>query len=269
VALAGIWVVNVVYDRLDVLMLSKLGPAADVAVYSVAYTAIRLTWLVPSLVTGAFFPLLTALLRENPREARASFFLLSRIFVFIGMPLSAALALGGTDLMTLLFGDRYERAGGVVAILAWTALMTFQTYLLWYGVLACHKERLVLYLQLAGLLLNAGANAVLIPRFGTQGAAIALVLSELWAVGAQAYVVHRYLFRFPLAQLLTKPLIATVLLAPVIVAASFVSSLGAAAVAAVTVPSLLLALGYVSRDEWEPLLGPLRGVARRLSRSAA
>ncbi|MGZ4337171.1 MAG: oligosaccharide flippase family protein, partial [Gaiellaceae bacterium] len=55
----AIGVVGIVYDRVDTLMLSVLSNATSVAHYAVPYGFLRLAWIVPYVVSTAFFPSLS------------------------------------------------------------------------------------------------------------------------------------------------------------------------------------------------------------------
>src|SRR5439155_22575312 len=54
--IGGIGLVGIVYDRVDTLMLSVLSSATSVARYNVPFGFVRLSWLVPSVISAAFFP---------------------------------------------------------------------------------------------------------------------------------------------------------------------------------------------------------------------
>ena len=49
--IGGIGLVGIVYDRVDTLMLSVLSSATSVARYNVPFGFVRLSWLVPSVIS--------------------------------------------------------------------------------------------------------------------------------------------------------------------------------------------------------------------------
>jgi O-antigen/teichoic acid export membrane protein len=253
IPIAGVSIVGIVYDRVDVLMVSALSSSRTVAHYSVPYGWVRLSWIVPSIISGVFFPLLAHDLEHNPDQARTQFFLIVRVFLFLSLPLSLLLAVGAPTLMTGVFGADYRPSVSVLAILAWTSVLGFENYILWWGILAVHKERTVFWIQIGGLALNVAMNAVLIPRIHADGAAVSLICSDLLVVAGQAVVVHRRLFRLPLANLMLKPLVAAAVAVPAGVALARVQPLLGGAVGALVYAALLLISGYISRQEWRPL----------------
>jgi O-antigen/teichoic acid export membrane protein len=253
----------IVYDRVDVLMLSKLDSARAVAIYNVPLTILQYSMVVPAIVATAFFPLLAETLRTAPATARASFDLVLRVFVLLSVPLAIVLTAGGGTILTLLFGARYRDSAAPLSILAWSIVLGFFNYLLWYSLLAAYREGAKFMIVLVGLVLNVGLNLVLIPPYGPRGAAISLIASDLLVVAWQAVLVRRHMFPISPTAVATKPVVAGALALPVTVALLPVGGLVAGVVGAATYATILLAIRYVSLEEWEPLLVPLRGIFGR------
>jgi O-antigen/teichoic acid export membrane protein len=141
----------------------------------------------------------------------------------------------------------------VLQILAWTSIFGFQNYLLWYGLLAVHREKSVLKIQVLGLIVNVAVNAWAIPRYGPSGAAAALVASDLVVVIGQVLVLQRRLFAVPYAQILTKPTLAAAAAVPMALVVARWSPVGGALLGATAYAALLLLLGYITAGEWKPI----------------
>jgi O-antigen/teichoic acid export membrane protein len=258
VPIAGISLVTVIYARVDILLLSILSSASTVAYYTVPYSLVRMSWILPSVISAAFFPLLRRTLDSDRTEAGALFFLVVRVFFFLSLPISLLLALGAPALLPFLFGDPYAHSVVVLQIMAWTSVLGFQNYVLWYGLLASHKERAVLVLQLAGLVLNVGINAFAIPLYGQNGAAAALVISDLLVVVGQAALIHRYVFRVPFVELLAKPTAVAAVVVPVALLIASRSAVGGALAGAAAYIVSLILLRYVTLEEWRPVIEVMR-----------
>jgi O-antigen/teichoic acid export membrane protein len=254
----------IIYDRVDVLMLSKLDGARAVAIYNVPLTMLQYSMIVPAIVATAFFPVLTESLRRSPELARDSFGLLARIFLLISVPLAIVLTAGGETVLTTLVGDRYAASAGPLAVLAWSIVLGFFNYLLWYSLLAAYREGAKLLIMVVGLGLNVGLNAVLIPAYGPRGAAISLIASDLLVVLWQGVLVKRHLFDIALPSLLAKPLLAGAVALVVALALLSVSGFLAGVAAGAAYVAVLLAIRYISLAEWEPLLAPIRTAVGRI-----
>jgi O-antigen/teichoic acid export membrane protein len=137
--------------------------------------------------------------------------------------------------------------------MAWTSVLGFENYVLWYGVLAARKERPVLYIQLTGLVANVAINAFAIPVYGARGAAVALVASDFLVVAGMTVLIHRHLFRVQLGTLLAKPVAGGLVAVPVAVLVATHTAVGGAIVGAAAYVALLLLLRYVTLEEWRPV----------------
>lgn len=252
--------VAVLYDRLDVLVLSALASTSDVAQYSVAYALVKLSWAIPSIVGAAFFPLYAELIRRRETEASSSFFLIMRVLGYMSGAIALFLTFAGKDLLTVMFGQRYAAAAGPLSILSWVLISLFQNYVLWYAILAANLERRVVPIQFAGLALNLAVNLLLIPRFGPAGAAMAFLFSDVFTWLAECVLVHKRVHRIPVARMLIRPLIAIV---PAVLLGLWIGSeppFLAGVAASVCFAVLLQATGYVSLAEWRPVYAPLTSV---------
>jgi O-antigen/teichoic acid export membrane protein len=265
--IAGINLVAVVYARVDVVLLSVLATSSSVAFYAVPYSFVRISWIVPSVVSAAFFPLLRRTLDSDRAEARSQFFLVVRAFLFFSVPISMLLALSAPTVLPFVFGDPYTRSVPVLEIMAWTSVFGFLNYVLWYGVLAAHLERTVLFIQLAGLVVNVAINLVVIPLYGPSGAAAALVISDLVVIAGQVILVHRKLFKVPFFDLLAKPAAAAAVVVPPAVLLAVHSPLAGALAGALAYAGALLLIRYITFDEWQPVLVVVAAPFSRLKRA--
>jgi len=254
--------ISILYDRIDVVILSNLRGAVDVAQYSVAYSLAKLTWAIPAIVGAAFFPLYTKLTKDAPAEASRAFFLIIRIFTYVSGATAFFLTFAGRDLVKWVFGARYADAAAPLAILAWGLVASFQNYVLWYAVLASRLERLVVPIQILGLTVNIIANLALIPSLGPSGAALAFLLSDVVTTGGQFVLVHRRIHPVPVASLAIRPVVACV---PAVVAGVTllpISPIVSGIVGTTLYVVTLQALKYVSFEEWRPLTGAVEAALR-------
>jgi O-antigen/teichoic acid export membrane protein len=173
------------------------------------------------------------------------------------------LVFGSDDLVTTVLGDRYESAGTPLAIFGGCIVLGFLNYLLWYALLAAYRERRRLLILVASLAVNVGLNVLLIPPYGPTGAAIALVVSDFLIVAWQTRMVHRTVFAVPFRRLFLKPVVAVLAALAAAIPLSTVTALGAAVAAPCIYAALLLLGSYVTREEWRPLIDPLRSFASR------
>jgi O-antigen/teichoic acid export membrane protein len=173
------------YDRIDVVMLSKLAGDVATGIYGMAYRILSALRLIPY---GILFSILPSLTRdtwgpaEKERLERAMGLLLSIGYASVLCTVAFAGPAFG-----LLLGPRY--AGSVVAleILAWTLIPANLNFALNTGLLAVGYERAFAYTSSCCLVLNLCANTVLIPLFSWKGAAAATILTDLSSLLLNVY----------------------------------------------------------------------------------
>jgi O-antigen/teichoic acid export membrane protein len=176
--------VYLLFQRLDVFILTAFASLTDVGQYGVALRVVQ----VVAVLTGT---LATALLPRASRAAHAPALLwtyLKQCAILSALIALAAVVAGlaAPLLVSAFFGAGYEAAASIVRVyLIGTLLVGIYTPLSQLLV-AEAKPRRMMYLALVKLCVISGAGVLLVPRLGGVGAALALTLSE---GAALAYVV--------------------------------------------------------------------------------
>jgi len=258
----------IVYERIDVLLLSQFEPAATVAQYYVPLTITQYVLFIPAVVGTAFLPLLAKHLVEDAPLAHESFQLMVRLFVLGGVPLALVLGIAAGDLLPFAFGERYRPSAEVLSALAVVAALGFQIYLFWYCLFAAHYERAMAIVAGIALVVNVALNLILIPAEGALGAALALGASDAVMLIGQILVVHRRVTRLSAGKLLGKPVAAGMIAAAAAALLWETSRMAAGLAAGGLFAATLLATRYVTSAELQPLTGPLRNLFGRRGSSA-
>ncbi|MCB9766074.1 MAG: flippase [Alphaproteobacteria bacterium] len=170
----------------DTLMVGMLATADDVGLYRVAVSLAMIGEL-PSVAVNTMFQPVVAELIYGQDEARLREVvrIVTRWMVILAAPVYLGLFLG-QDLVLALYGEDYAQSAGALSILVWGQAV----YVLCVPVTALipmsGRARLNLINATTAALLNVGLNALMIPRLGFVGAAMAtgvtLALWSLWRV---------------------------------------------------------------------------------------
>ena len=195
--LAGAFVANELAGSLDVLLLRGLRSSEETGLYSLAAQPLQALEPLPRLILWSVFPLLAK--RSAPREsAQADDAFVARAHrstvAALGLaaaPLAAGTALCGPALLATLFDPRYEQAGGPLVVLAFGTALGFLASPFESTLVALGRTRSVLAASAGALLVNVLGNVLLVPRFGTMGAAWAWVATA----AAQLALAHALLVR--------------------------------------------------------------------------
>lgn len=162
--------------RVDVIMLKASVSSADVGIYSVGVMLAERVWLIPD----ALKEVMISNLAKGKGADEVSFVI--RICNSSCILVVLAIIALGRPFINLFFGAEYSGAYTVtIVILAGVLFMVYYKLIASYNIVhGKQKENLVfLFISVA---CNLIANALLIPRFGNIGAALASILS--YAVAA-------------------------------------------------------------------------------------
>jgi O-antigen/teichoic acid export membrane protein len=177
IAFLTIDVATVLYFRSDIVLLEYFGHIeGEVGQYSAAYRILEGIILLATPVAQITFRKLR--LAENQQQ----FFRVLRVLImgmlFVAILINVIGALWGVDLMVLIFGEEYRRAGGLLPLLFIAMVFILPNYILTQGSIALNREVDYAKIVVGVALLNIVLNIILIPDFGATGAAWATVVAE-------------------------------------------------------------------------------------------
>jgi len=169
-----ILVVLVVWRRSEFFFLDRFSTDAEIALYSISFSALMLLALVPDSIGTVITPALSTWLGAGITDRiRLAFGRTVRLVALLAMPITAATLALGPEALRLVFGEDYEGTGPVLVILVSLfplyALSTIGSAV----VLAFGKIRVPIAVGLVAAVVNIGLDITLIPRYDAVGAALA------------------------------------------------------------------------------------------------
>ena len=183
------------YNYIDTVILGAMRSDAEVGWYAAAYRVYEGLTYAPSILAAVLTPRLSYLfVHDRAKVGR----LLRRALIgaaALGVALGLAMIWLADDVVTLLFGARYEAAVRPLQILAGGALFVFCTWILHAAAIATNLDRRLLVTTIAGFAANVILNILFIPSFGIRGAASATVAAEALTVAILLTQVRRQVGR--------------------------------------------------------------------------
>jgi O-antigen/teichoic acid export membrane protein len=180
-----------IYDRVDVVLLSKLAGNIATGIYSVPYRVFASLSIIPYGIMGALLPVFSAseVNQETIRNCgRAMKFLyLTALLVVL-----ATLGFARPAILAVL-GQGYSGSIVTIKILAWASIPVFLNHALNVLLLAAHKEKIFIWTASICTVFNISANLLLIPRFSFVAAAAVTLLTEILLLAQNYYLVTRFL----------------------------------------------------------------------------
>jgi O-antigen/teichoic acid export membrane protein len=168
------------YYRLDIVVLARIAPSADVGQYGMALRFLDAVVLLTAVLMSVLQPLLARAVVEGPDELRRRYGQAVHLTTVLAVLVGVAGAMAAARLVPSLPGlHEYEGAGVALALLAPAGALILVATVIQGTLLAARRERTVLAISVAGLATNVLLLAVLIPAFSYKGAAAATSLTEL------------------------------------------------------------------------------------------
>jgi O-antigen/teichoic acid export membrane protein len=169
---------NVIYNKIDIIMLEKMIGSTEVGYYSGATKFIYPFMFISGAFMTAIFPKLA-----KHSEEKAKFKVIQNLALYylggIGIILSTSLYLGADLIFQLFFVDKYDASIPVFKILVWYLAIVFIYGPISNSLVAKNKVKFLVYLNLIMIILNVVLNFLLIPDYGAKGAAIATIICEI------------------------------------------------------------------------------------------
>jgi O-antigen/teichoic acid export membrane protein len=202
--------INLIYFRLDSVILSVLRSPSEVGYYGVAYRVIDLVMGLPGFLMIALMPALVVAKRDRLRH------LIQRAFDVL-VSLAIPILLGGillrSHIVVAISSPEFAPAATPLAILMFGAAFSFVNGVFGHALIALgHQARLIPVAVLA-LTMNLGLNLLLVPGLGTKGAAIATAATEGVALGYVTYLFRRTTGLTPSLRLVPRFLLGSLVMA--------------------------------------------------------
>lgn len=169
---------NVIYNKIDILMLNELADISEVAFYAGATIFVYPFMFICAAASSAILPFFSKMAVKGDKSIRDEKLIL--IFMLgLGAVLSSFLYLISPYLYTSLFDGKYLASIEIYKVLVWYLLVVFGYTSLSSSLVAKGKIATLISMNLVMIILNVILNYQLIPQYGAKGAAFATVVSEV------------------------------------------------------------------------------------------
>ncbi len=171
--LAG--VLGAVLARVDIVLIGLLRDSEAVALYGAAYRLTESAQFLTTALALSSFPALARLSRTSvPSVADATGFAI-KIVLLVTLPLGLAFVLWAEPLMNAFYGSAFSSGDTTLRLLAPIVVLAGVVGLINFVLSAQQRQRPILLALGVGTVVNIGANLLLIPRHGPDGAAVAML----------------------------------------------------------------------------------------------
>lgn len=179
-----------IYAQTDKIMLQNYLGNDEVAFYSVAVTVAGMMSIVVSALIEGFRPEIFACLNNcNTKKYRKRLSQLYAVIFYICILYGLFITIFSKQVLWIIYGEKYLPAVSALALVVWySSFAYFGTVNNIYMVIE-HKQKWVQITTLVGAVANIIMNAVLIPIMGIMGAALASLLTQIFANFVMLFII--------------------------------------------------------------------------------
>jgi len=175
-----IWSLSAILaSRVDQIMLSNLLGLEKVAIYTIAFQFIYLYSMASQSITSVLMP------KYNSLRSKAEIIALTKKLMKWLIPATLILFLvipPSRYLITLVFGDKYIDSMPVYLVLSYSMALNLFNIPLSLILTTFNRTKLIAISGFIQLIINAGLNLLLIPKFGVIGASLTFGLGIIFSI---------------------------------------------------------------------------------------
>nr|HCI8060515.1 oligosaccharide flippase family protein [Klebsiella pneumoniae] len=169
-------VAEVLYLKIDQIMLGMINGYSTVATYAVAARLSEAWYFFPTIITASFFPLLILAKKESEEKYKHTLLDLSRKLFFCALIISIFITIIAHTAINILYGEAYAESATILIIHIWASLFVFMRAVLSKWLVIENMLPFSLVTHISGAIVNIILNLILIPKMGGIGSAIATVI---------------------------------------------------------------------------------------------
>lgn len=178
--LATTIILNLIYQKGDIITLSLFKDVDDVGIYGAAYRTIEVIGTIPYMFAGVMLPLFTL----NWINKNFSFFekLIQKSFNFmivLAVPLIVGAQFTATEVIKLIAGNDFSNGGLPLQILMISIALLFVSCIFSHVIIAIDKQKKVILLYLITAISSLILYLILIPKMSYLGASLVTIYSNL------------------------------------------------------------------------------------------
>lgn len=239
---------STVYNRIDILLITKILGYAQTGLYSAAYKFFDLLAFFPAVVSHALYPLFATLMVENKLgEIKLLLEKYLRFMAAVALPIGVGGSLLAPQIIGILSPD-YAAAAPVLAVLVWAPSILFM-YIVVNSLVISQLTKFAMAITGVNVIINLVGNIILLPRIGIVGAAIMTLVSEFLQGAFYFYFVRKRITDFRFFSLIWKPIIASGVMGVAVLYTRFLPLVVVVAIGAVVYAVVLLVLRFFHKDD--------------------
>ncbi|HEX2786713.1 MAG TPA: polysaccharide biosynthesis C-terminal domain-containing protein [Ignavibacteria bacterium] len=182
---------NFLYDKIDIVLISKFTNFYETSYYSVGYGLYKSATLVFA------FLLIVGLnkasnLSSNKTALKILFNKYASLLIFISIILNLILFFGGGTIISIIYTDKFAASDFVIKILSFAVLGISLNNLTGVILNGIGDFKGNMYVTLIGLVINVLLNLIFIPQYGIAAAAVITLITEYFIFFGGYYLLNKH-----------------------------------------------------------------------------
>ena len=169
------------YMKIDQIMIKEMLDAKSVGIYGASIRFSEVWYFIPIALHHSLLPAIVNAKKISEYLYYKRIQALVDLSVWIALCIALPITLLSGILIPALLGDVYQPVVKILTIQIWASIFVFPSISIGQWFIVENLQRIYLYRSLVGVFVNVLLNYLLIPIMGATGAAIATVITQLFA----------------------------------------------------------------------------------------
>lgn len=240
---------SAIYNRIDVIIITKLLDYTQAGLYTAAYKFFDILNFFPASVSHVLFPVLAALMAKNLiSEVKMTLEKYLKLMIAVALPVAAGGTVLSKQLMLLIAGRDFAASAPVLSILIWSIAILF-IYIPVNSLIISQLTKKAMVVTGLNVAINIIGNIILIPIYGIKGAAIMTVVSEAVQGVFYFYFVRKNITEFKFLSLLWKPALASAVMGLAVWQVRELNLIASVTIGGGVYVAILLLTRFISKDD--------------------
>ena len=178
-----------VFAQTDKIMLKLMLNDAAVGYYGAAVACAGLTSFVFTAIIDSFRPSIFEGYKINEQVFEHRLKMLYSLIIYLSLAQSAIMAVFSGLIVHIIYGEEYILAGDALRIIVWYTTFSYLGSVRNIWILTYNQQKQLWKINLSGALANVLLNALLIPIWGVNGAALASLVTQFFTNVVIGYLI--------------------------------------------------------------------------------
>lgn len=172
-----------VYSQTDKIMLKQMISETEIGYYSTALTVCNMWCFVLAAIIDSFYPSIMELHKNNNiKQYNKRNKQLYAIVFYVALIVSGLICIFAPLIIDILYGAAYAPSVGPLRIITWYTAFSYLGVARNAWIVSNDKQKYLIWIYLGSAAANVILNILLIPVFGSSGAALASLSAQIFTI---------------------------------------------------------------------------------------